>query len=354
MIQLASGDNMTIEFNYGVNNIVVNNTYKYEVGDIDNALKSMDFTISYLNSELLEIFFKQGMKFGIFRVIDKYKPKIDEVNFFLKYPNENFIREYLKTAIKLNMIYVEEGILKLNHDMKITVGHPEYDKFMEDYAISYDYICTMSKYALIGYNHPKILLDFKKDVDIWDMILNTSYLKTCRNIVAEYLNLQNGDYVLDVGCGSRSPEFYIHRILPKGVYTGIDISYKLLKIAETRTNRWNNGGISLKAMDFSEAIIKNKYDYVICTYTLKYISQVNLYLKKMMDALHSGGKLFIAEEFFKDSTKVNVELFEFYNKLNKYFKGYSSKKEIINFLESQGYDFKYNSLSNGILVIEKK
>ncbi len=349
---------MTIEFNYGVNNIVANNIsnniYKYEVGDIDNALKSMDFTISYLNNELLEIFFKQGMKFGIFGVISKYNPKIDEVNTFLKYPNEKFVKEYLLTAIKLGMINEEDGRLKLNTDMKIVIEHPEYDKFMEDYAISYDYMSVMSRYALIGYNHPKILLDFKKDVDIWDMILNTSYLKTCRNVVAEHLNLQNGDYVLDVGCGSRSPEFYIPKILPKGVYTGIDISYKLLKIAEKRTNRWNNGCISLKAMDFSEAIIKNKYDYVICTYTLKYVSNIDTYLKKMMDALHSGGKLFIAEEFFKDSTDVNIELFEFYNKLNKYFKRYISKKEILDYLEIQGYDFRHKSLSNGLLIIEKK
>jgi ubiquinone/menaquinone biosynthesis C-methylase UbiE len=345
---------MTIEFNYGMSNIVANNIYKYEVGDIDNALKSMDFTISYLNNELLENFFKQGMEFGIFGAINKYKPKIEEVNSFLRYPNENFINEYIKTAIDLNIIYEEEGILKLNNDLKIVIEHPEYDKFMEDYAISYDYLCKMSRYALIGYNHPKILLDFKKDVDIWDMILNTSYLKTCRNVVAEYLNLQNGDYILDVGCGSRSPEFYTSKILPKGVYTGIDISYKLLKIAETRTKRWNNGCISLKTMDFSDAIIKNKYDYVICTYTLKYVGNMEIYLKKMMDALRSGGKLFIAEEFFRDSTNVNTQLFEYYNKLNKYFKRYPSKKEIIDYIESQGYDFRHTSLSEGILIIEKK
>lgn len=357
MIQLISGDIMGINFNHRIQDIVGRSSYEYEykIDDINAALKSMDFTIKYLSNELLVAFFKQGMDFGIYGVIDKYKPKINEVNSLLGYPNNDFLNDYIKTAIKLEIIYQNEnGSLELNRDKKIIIKHPEYDKFMEDYSINYDHMTKLSKYALIGYNHPKILLNFIEDADIWDIILNTSYLKSCRNIAAKYLGLENGDYILDVGCGSRSPEFYISKIFPRGKYTGIDISKNLLKIAEIRTKRWDNGSVLLKHMDFCDAIIKNKYDYVICTYTLKYASSPKIFLKKMMDALRSGGKLFIAEEFFKDTASdINVELFEFYNRLNKFFKNYHSKKEILDTLESMGYDFKHTSLSDGILVIEK-
>ncbi|WP_292459513.1 class I SAM-dependent methyltransferase [Methanothermococcus sp.] len=347
---------MEINFNHGIQNIVGRSNYEYEykIDDMNHALKSMDYTIKYLSNELLVAFFKQGMDFGIYGVIDKYKPKPNKVNSLLGYPNNDFLNDYIITAIKLGIIYQnEDGNLELNRDKKIIIKHPEYDKFMEDYIINYDHMTKLSKYALIGYNHPKILLNFIEDADIWDIILNTSYLKSCRNVIAKYLNLRNGDYILDVGCGSRSPEFYISKIFPKGKYTGIDISKNLLKIAEIRTKRWDNGSISLKHMDFCNAMIKNKYDYVICTYTLKYSPSLKIFLKKMMNALHSGGKLIIAEEFFKDTSNINIELFEFYNRLNKFFKNYHSKKEILDTLESMGYDIKHTSLSDGILVIEK-
>lgn len=348
---------MDIDLNHDIQKIFGKSNYEYEyqTDDIFKLIESMDFTIKYLSNELLVAFFKQGMDFGIYGVIYKYKPKINEINSLLGYPNSDFLTNYVKTAISLGILYQnDDDTLELNMDKEIVIKHPEYDKFMEDYSINYDYMSKLSKYALIGYNHPKILLSFIDDADIWDMILNTSYLKSCRNIAAKYLNLDNGDYILDVGCGSRSPEFYVSKIYPRGKYTGIDISRDLLKIAEIRTKRWNIGGVVLKNMDFRDAIIKNKYDYVLCTYTLNYVDPPKVFLKKMMDALCPGGKLFIAEEFFTDLAQgINVELFEFYNRLNKFFRKYYSKQEIINMLELMGYDFKQESLGNGILVIEK-
>jgi len=348
---------MNIDYNYDVQGILDRSNYEYEyqTDNINKLIESMDFTIKYLSNELLVAFFRQGMDFGIYGVISKYRPKIEEVNALLGYPNSDFLCNYIKTAISLEIVYEnDDGTLELNMDKEITIRHPEYDKFMEDYSISYDYMSKLSKYALIGYNHPKILLNFIEDADIWDIVLNTSYLKSCRNIVAKYLNLDNGDHVLDIGCGSRSPEFYVSKIYPRGKYTGIDISRDLLKIAEIRTKRWNIGGVVLKNMDFRDAIIKNKYDYVLCTYTLNYVAPPKVFLKKMMDALYPGGKLFIAEEFFTDLAKgINVELFHFYNRLNKFFKKYLSMKEIVETLEMMGYDFKYEILGNGMLVIEK-
>jgi len=348
---------MNIDYNYDVQGILDRSNYEYEcqTDNINKLIESMDFTIKYLSNELLVAFFRQGMDFGIYGVISKYRPKIEEVNTLLGYPNSDFLYNYIKTAISLEIVYEnDDGTLELNMDKEITIRHPEYDKFMEDYSINYDYMTKLTKYALIGYDHPKIWLNFIEDADIWDIILNTSYMKSCRNVVAKYLDLQNGDHVLDVGCGSRSPEFYVPRISPKGRYTGIDISKNLLKMAEIRTRKWNFGNVVLKHMDFHDAIIKNKYDYVICTYTLKYVSSPKIFLKKMMDALRPGGKLFIAEEFFTDlATDVNVELFEFYNRLNKFFKRYLSKQEILDTLERMGYDFRYKVLGNGMLVIER-
>lgn len=324
----------------------------YETKSIEGNLKAMDFTIEYLNDYLLCTFFKQGLNFGIFETI-KYNPELDNVADFLSYPNKDFLMDYIKTAVELGIINCEGNVLELNNEFQITLKHPLYDYFMEDYILRYDFIANLARYALISYDHPDILLNFKKDADIWDMISNTSYSNACREVIAEYFEIGPSDHILDVGCGSRSPEFYASKLGPNGKYTGVDFSKKLLKIAENRIKRQGMDWVTLKPMDFCDVIIKNKYDYVICTYTLKYASSIKVFLKKMMDATKSGGKIIIAEEFFKDTTNVNVGLFEFYNRLNKFFEGYVSKKDIIDTLNNMGYDFKYETLSNGIFAIEK-
>ncbi|WP_052293962.1 hypothetical protein [Methanothermococcus okinawensis] len=112
---------MGINFNYRIQNIVGRSSYEYEyeIDDINTALKSMDFTIKYLSNELLVAFFKQGMDFGIYGVIDKYNPKINKVNSLLGYPNNDFLNDYIKTALKLEIIHQDEdGNLKLNRDKK--------------------------------------------------------------------------------------------------------------------------------------------------------------------------------------------------------------------------------------------
>ncbi|MDK2790309.1 MAG: hypothetical protein PWP15_816 [Methanothermococcus sp.] len=345
-------NNRTNSLSEGMTDKIYENIAGYKTKSMKNNLKAMDTTIEYLNDYLLCTFFKQGLNFGIFETI-KYNPKLDNVTDFLSYPNKDFLIDYIKTAVKLGIIKCEDKVLELNSEFQITLKHPLYDYFMEDYILRYDFMANLARYALISYDHPDILLNFKKDADIWDMISNTSYSNACREIIAEYLDIDINDSILDVGCGSRSPEFYASRLGPNGKYTGVDFSKKLLKIAENRVKRQGMDWATLKPIDFRDAIIKNKYDYVICTYTLKYAPSIKTFLKKMMDATRTGGKVVIAEEFFKDTTNVSVDLFEFYNRLNKFFGGYVSKEDIINTLDHMGYDFEYKTLSNGIFVIEK-
>ena len=51
---------------------------------------------------------------------------------------------------------------------------------------------TLVPYAFIGYDHPEILLNVKKDADIWDMMLNTRYMKVSHEAISEYLGIKNG------------------------------------------------------------------------------------------------------------------------------------------------------------------
>ncbi|ABR54922.1 Methyltransferase type 12 [Methanococcus vannielii SB] len=325
-----------------------------EVNGIKKKVESLNYTVEYINNELIGIFFRQGLKFGIFKAIDDNRPKLDTVENILPYPNKDIINKYVKTALALKMLFLtDDGFLELNPSFKYSSIYPDHEKLISDHFSNYDFISSLVQYALIGYEHPEVVLNFKKDADIWDIMLNTNYMKTCRDVISEYLDLKDGDSVLEVGCGSRAPQYYASKLSPNGYYMGVDVSKKLIKIAEGRLKRNGLDCASLKPLDFCETISKYTYDYVICAHTLSYTDSKNLFLKKMMDSLKKGGKLVIMEEFFTENPAVNTPLFEFYKGLNKYFKGYNSRKDILNQLEILGYGYNYELLGNNCIVIER-
>lgn len=330
------------------------NFSKANASSLNNKINSLNYTVEYINNELMGIFFRQGLKFGIFKAVEDFRPTISELITILGYPNEEFVEKYIKTAVSLNLLNLnEEERLELNSDFIYSSIHPEYDKIISDHVSRYDFMSGLVQYAFIGYDHPEILLNFKKDADIWDMMLNTKYMKTCREVISEYLDIKNGDTILEVGCGSRSPLYFASKVAPNGEYVGVDISKKLIRVAQGRLKRSGIECAKLKALDFSETIAKNKHDYVLCIHTLSYADSLKLFLKKMMGSLRKGGKLVIMEEFFTENINTNAELFEFYNHLNKYFKNYVSKTEILKELELIGIDYKYEFLGDNCIVVER-
>jgi len=325
-----------------------------DLSSLTKKVDSLNYTVEYINNELMGTFFRQGLKFGIFKAIEDFRPTISDLMAILGYPNKVFVEKYIKTGLSLNLLELtEEGRLELNSKFMYSSIHPEYNRIISDHVSKYDFMAGLVQYAFIGYDHPEILLNFKKDADIWDMMLNTNYMKTCREVVFEYLGVKNGDTVLEVGCGSRSPVYFASKVAPNGAYTGVDISKKLIRVAEGRLKRSGVECVNLKSMDFSETITKYKHDYVLCIHTLSYAHSMKLFLKKMMESLRKGGKLLIMEEFFTENINTNAELFEFYNHLNKYFKNYVSRTEILKEIEMLGYDFKYELLGNNCIVVER-
>ena len=77
------------------------------------------------------------------------------------------------------------------------------------------------------------------------------------------------------------------------------------------------------------------------------------FFKKMMESLKKGGKLVIMEELFTENINTNAELFEFYNHLNKHFKNYVSRTEILKELELLEIDYKYELLGKNCIVVER-
>ncbi|CAB3288823.1 Methyltransferase [Methanocaldococcus lauensis] len=334
---------------------VINNIVPSEI-KLKKKIEMIDSTIEYLGYELLTTFIKQGVEFGIFSIISKYSPKIDDIPSLVKYPNTQFVIDYIKTSLNIGILKYDNNKIKINEDYEVNIKMPKFNKIISDYIMKYNFITYISRYALISYTHPKISINFKKDPDIWDMILSSPYYSLFREIANEYLKIEVDDYILDVGCGSRSPKYFIDIIYPKGFYMGVDISKGLLQIAECRVKKLYYDCYDFKNIDFTKIIPKEKYDYVICTHTLKYASLLKQFLLNMMNSIHRGGKIFISEDFIPKNSKENCtykEIFEFYNRLNCRFRRYYSEEDITNVLNLLGFDFKIKRLGNGILVIEK-
>ncbi|ENN95825.1 Methyltransferase type 12 [Methanocaldococcus villosus KIN24-T80] len=332
------------------------------IGDVVNSelkvrkkIEMLNDTIKYLYYELLGTFIKQGIEFGIFPNIAKYKPKFEEIPNVIKYPNKEFIIDFIKTAIKLNILeYKDDERLDINEFYKLEIKLPKMDNIISDYIMKFNYVTHVARYALISYNHPKIALSFKKDPDIWDMILSSPYYEFHREIAANYLDIEEDDYILDIGCGSRSPQFFIDNVYPKGYYTGVDISKGLLEMAEFRVKNIYPSGYELKNLDFLEVIPKRKYNKIICSHVLKYIPSLKIFIRKLAKSLAPGGKVYISEEFipkYANDKKDYCEIFGFYNRLNRKFVKYYSEEEIKKELELLG-DYRIKRLSDGIIVIE--
>ncbi|WP_423792429.1 class I SAM-dependent methyltransferase [Methanocaldococcus indicus] len=321
---------------------------------LKKKIEMADKTIDYLGQDLLTTFIRQGIEFGIFQNIAQYHPNVKELLDKISYPNKQFILEFVKTGANIGIINYSDGKLSMNEDFEIKIKMPEFDKIISDYVMKYTYITHVAKYALISSKHPKIAINFKKDPDIWDMILSSPYYHLCREISTLATNLECDDCILDVGCGSWSPYYYIGHVHLIGHYTGIDISKGLIEIAKNRVKRRYFDSYDLRAMDFYDMAPKEKYSLIICSHTLRYLPSLKTFIKKSMNSLVPGGRLFIMEEYFADKfDPIKNELFTFYNKLNDRFVKYYEVNEIINTLDSLGYDYKIKLLGNSCLTIEK-
>ncbi|WP_457612187.1 class I SAM-dependent methyltransferase [Methanocaldococcus sp.] len=334
---------------------VIHSTIPPEDTKLRKKIEYLDATIEYLNYEMITTFLEQGVEFGILTLVDRYNPKLEELPNIIKYPNKDFVIDYINTAIKLGILYADNDKIKINEDYEIKIKMPKFGKVINDFIMKYNFITHIARYALISYNHPKIAINFKRDPDIWDMILSSEYFNLHREIPLELLKIENDSYILDLGCGSRSPSFYTDYIFPRGYYMGIDISNGMLEIAKNRLKKLGLDCYELKCLDILTIIPKEKYDYAICSHILKYIPSLKIALNKIMKSIKPGGKVYVAEEFIldKNTNNIHVELFEFYNKLNNRFNKFYSKEEIENIIEKLGYDARIEKISKGIVVIEK-
>lgn len=106
--------------------------------------------------------------------------------------------------------------------------------------------------------------------------------------LANSLNCENVNSVLDIGCGIGNSTAVLAKKFPCAEITGVDNSEDMLETAKKE-----NPGIEFIKLDAENEIgkIKNRYDIVFSNACIQWIPNHRKLLKELFSLLHNGGTL---------------------------------------------------------------
>lgn len=311
-----------------------------------SIINRLENSVQINSKNLLFNVVKLGIRLGIIQSMFKNS----KMHFSLV-QNRNFLKDYINVLIDSKIATMEgDNIVLLPFDFYFT-SH-EIENSIPEYLTMYDYIASMAHYRAISEKHPNILMSFGKDADVWDIFLDNPFCRTYRKVSTDFLELKNGDKVLDVGCGSISPVYFSEKISPNGFYRGIENSRRLATLATKRLKRKGHDWADINNSSIEDLFITTKYDTVICTDMLNYINSPTMALKNMLKALKKGGEMVIFDTF-PDLVSFNLKVYEFYNHLNPSFRGLMEANTIIDILKKLDNTLRIEVLGKSFIVVHK-
>jgi len=146
---------------------------------------------------------------------------------------------------------------------------------------------------------------------IYDKAIRSLYLPY-RQKVVESLQLQAGQTVLDVGCGSGlNFELIIDAIGPHGTLIGVDFSAKMLKLAQQTIDKHGWKNVFLLQQDATKLNLKElnihsgndiRIDRILCTLGLSVFPDWQLVFEKSFSLLGPNGKFGIMDLYNSERT----------------------------------------------------
>ncbi|WP_297536014.1 methyltransferase domain-containing protein [Thermococcus sp.] len=314
------------------------------------SVEVVDANIEYMTHMAVLQIISLGTKHGVFSMLAR-EPSLQEFLDNTGLPNRALLVKFLSTLQQLGMVSIDRGRLRLNDfSYTLSVSGEAYRNLIPDWVSVHEEIYRMVDYAFITPVHPRILMDFDKDADFWDIRMNSSFSRTYRKVMAEVSGISSGMEVFDIGCGSVSPEYFGSLVGYNGFYMGIDYSPSMLDIARMRVEE-KNLPVTLKEIDARLMRPINEYDVVLMSFVLEYISDRGKVLVKAVETLKEGGKLVILEPF--RDTFPNIAALEFFESLNKDFRGFPSMEEVESVLKASELDVSMKRLGRSLLLVEK-
>ncbi len=318
---------------------------------MDALIKKLDKNISAMVRISMLHLLQLGLKYGIFARLASPQSRGDILT-SVPIGNKALLRNLINTYIEMGIIKESGGKLILDEfSYTLNISPENIPYITPGWVPIFEEIYRMVDYASITPEHPKVLMDFDKDADFWDMRLSLESNSLYREIIAKAGGLKDEMRVLDLGCGSVSPVEIGQHVGPNGEYVGIDFSPGILSIAESRIRSSGMDWVSLRELDIRKIIPKRRYDAVIMSFILEYVDSINRVVKIAMDALEDGGKLIIVEPFRENYP--NICAWEFFERLTKDFVRFPSRGAVLNALEASGGNFRIKELGSSVLLITK-
>lgn len=134
------------------------------------------------------------------------------------------------------------------------------------------------------------------DKSLWLFRLAGFRINAYRKAAIENLNLNTGDTVIDLGCGTGLNFGLLeNRIGPTGSLIGVDLSDNMLQQARQRVekNGWKN--VRLVQSDIADFSIPDETDAILSTLALTMSPDYERIIKKIAETLEPGKRLSIFE-----------------------------------------------------------
>ena len=316
----------------------------------EELLNTLDTNLSFIVEISTLNLIQIGLKYGVFKEMIGRKRYTD---FLLSsaVKNKSLLKSLVDTYYALGIVEMglnDAWVKEYSYTLELTSEKNRY--LLPDWIPIFEEIYRMVDYASISPEHPKILMDFDKDSDFWDMRLGVQLNSIYRRLINQIGELKDGMKVLDLGCGSVSPVEIGEVVGPNGEYVGVDFSPGLLSIAEQKVRNLGFDWVTLKELDITRIKPRKIYDAVIMSFVLEYVQDIPTVIRNALNALHEGGKIIIVDPFRENYP--NIEAWEFFERLTKEFIHFPSKEEVIKAFDYNGYDVKIREFGKSILSIE--
>lgn len=315
-----------------------------------NPIERFDFNLATLIDFSFFNIVKIGIEIGIFREASKPK-SIEELLNSINVSNKAYLKSLLSAYYELGILDGTGEKMSTKRFLRtITLEYDNLKEIIPGWIPIQDEIAKMANHAFISFENSKVMMDFDKDADFWDMRLSNQLAHLYREIIADLGGLRDGLRVLDLGCGSVSPVELGSYVGPNGEYVGVDFSPGLLSIAQERVKEHGMDWVTLKELDIMTLISRRKYDVVIMSFVLEYLPNIYSGIMKALDFVDEGGKLIIVEPFRENFE--NIAAWEFFEKLAKEFRRFPKKADVINALPYYSKEVRVKEYGKSFLVLE--
>jgi len=316
-----------------------------------DVVRVFDRNLEAMTDLALLHLFHLGLKYGLFQELAGGTTR-DALRSQIGVSNREYLDRLVDTYVSLGIVEDEGGALSLNGvSYEFSIGPGDASDLRADWVQILEELYKMADYAFISREHPKILMDFDKGADFWDMRMLTEPYTTYRRLVAEVLGLHDGMKVIDLGCGSVSPVELGEAVGPNGKYVGVDFSPGLLSIAHSRLKNARIDWVVLKEMDIRRLVHRNTYDAAIVGFVLEYFKNPSTVVERALEMLSPGGRLLIVEPF-RDMYP-RIAALEFFESLTPEFVQFPTTHAVRDAIENSPFDASVDLFGNSAMLVTR-